>query len=429
MKIYKLSFDPNLQSLRVISYDNWSKYGTPLLQKPVRMADQWDPKFYAVRPISFSEFYMPQEHTKKEAKALFDRGVPDYIFSRSSLFSQSAVNALSPLLLPTGEFLPVEVSGTNTVVYAYHCVHLSEAFDTVESDFECSSPGVISTFNRYVFRPEMLKNVHAFRLAADALRTSIYVTDEVVSVVSSHGLTGFKFKLVWSDNEDASTTDQGGSKKDKPAAARIPNKGKVKAIGKVLSSDDCVMIRRSRIDKGRSLDVIDGNADVVGDLIEGLLNDDEISADAILSVCLNRLFMEFQEGGFAQVVYNMLLDEGAIQKGIEALDAINAPKAAKAFSIALRDVQKLDEKVLSRYLNAAAYTRTSGFQLISAFDSSIEKAFSKEDILELHADWLRCRPRLQILDDQEIDGQIALRMNAVPDKEARFAAAKNATKE
>ncbi len=139
--------------------------------------------------------------------------------------------------------------------------------------------------------------------------------------------------------------------------------------------------------------------------------------------------MEFQEGGFAQVVYNMLPDQGAIEKGIAALEAVNAPKAASAFSKALRDVQKVDAKVLSRFLHASAYSRTSGFQVISAADSSIEKAFSIEDIPELHADWLKSRSGLQILDDEEIDAQIALRINAVPDREARLAAAKKATEE
>ena len=124
--------------------------------------------------------------------------------------------------------------------------------------------------------------------------------------------------------------------------------------------------------------------------------------------------MEFQESGFAQVVYNMLPDQGAIEKGIAALEAVNAPKAASAFSRALRDVQKVDAKVLSRFLHASAYSRTSGFQVISAADSSIEKAFSIEDILELHADWLKSRSGLQILDDEEIDAQIAFANKCCP---------------
>lgn len=63
MKIYKLTLDLDWQSLDEISYDNWYDYGIPLLQTSDRIVEQWDPGFYAVRRISFAEFYMPQEHT------------------------------------------------------------------------------------------------------------------------------------------------------------------------------------------------------------------------------------------------------------------------------------------------------------------------------------------------------------------------------
>ncbi|MFN8710127.1 MAG: hypothetical protein ACK526_19865 [Planctomyces sp.] len=110
-----------------------------------------------------------------------------------------------------------------------------------------------------------------------------------------------------------------------------------------------------------------------------------------------------------------------MEKGIEGLKAIGAVKAASAFQKALRDTKKIEPHVLDRFLKSMTYTRTAAFRSLSEHDAAIEKAFAKEDVLELHAEWLKTRPGLQVLDDAEVDAQIALRMNAIPDRAARLA--------
>ena len=94
-----------------------------------------------------------------------------------------------PLLCPFGDYRCVNVLG------AIDCLDYEKseysAFDTPNSD---GTPRIMM-FKKYAFIPERLSGHHIFRLVNT--RVELYADDVFVEEVTKHGITGFKFKLLW----------------------------------------------------------------------------------------------------------------------------------------------------------------------------------------------------------------------------------------
>ena len=55
-------------------------------------------------------------------------------------------------------------------------------------------------FEKYSFKPEVVENVHIFKLK-DSPVSTFFVSDTFKKVVEENNLTGFNFKLVWDSEE------------------------------------------------------------------------------------------------------------------------------------------------------------------------------------------------------------------------------------
>ena len=122
------------------------------------------------------------------------------------LVSAFARDVLSPLLENGGEFLPVSVFGLP--YWWLNCVALVDALDRQKTDADWSvvdgawgSFSWITTTRRLAFRPSRLRNSPILFRIPEYPQGVLFGRGELQAIVEAHGLTGFRFDLVWSASE------------------------------------------------------------------------------------------------------------------------------------------------------------------------------------------------------------------------------------
>jgi hypothetical protein len=114
------------------------------------------------------------------------------------VFNRNAVNALSDMLEPNGELLPITCEGED--YFLFNVTRLVNALDEENCDLERFDDGRIMTIDHYSFFKERLRGEVVFKLPQKPL-SWVYVTDPFVLKVNATGLRGFKFPLVWSSDQ------------------------------------------------------------------------------------------------------------------------------------------------------------------------------------------------------------------------------------
>lgn len=105
-----------------------------------------------------------------------------------------ALEVLHDTLAPFGEFLDLDmVDGTGPVtVFNVTCV--PDVLDENASELVRLSTGQIIDVNRYAFREEALDGLVVFQVRQSR---ALLVTDVVVDVIRSAGLSGHSVKPLW----------------------------------------------------------------------------------------------------------------------------------------------------------------------------------------------------------------------------------------
>ena len=111
------------------------------------------------------------------------------------VFSGRAVEALRPLLEPSGELLRLEYDAGE--YYAFNITKVVDVLDEAASDVERFRDGRIMMIKRHAFVPdveERLRGICVFKLP-QRVRGFSYVTDAFVNAVKRHALRGFSFPI------------------------------------------------------------------------------------------------------------------------------------------------------------------------------------------------------------------------------------------
>lgn len=137
--------------------------------------------------------------------------VPDHavIAGGGSALSARAVEALGDLLGDAGELLPVDIADDGeradepTGHQILNVTSVSDALDEEASTVKrFRDDGTVRRILEYAFKPASLQDAAIFKIAQRP-EVYTYVTDTFVDRVAEHGLTGFEFRPVWSDEEAA----------------------------------------------------------------------------------------------------------------------------------------------------------------------------------------------------------------------------------
>ena len=114
------------------------------------------------------------------------------------VLKERAVDALKPALIKDGELLPLACDDAD--MWVFNTTTILDALDLDQSDLVEFSSGRIMRVKSYVFRSDRLRGVCAFKVP-QLIRSSLFVTDEVVERAST--LTGVGFKLLWDGSAQA----------------------------------------------------------------------------------------------------------------------------------------------------------------------------------------------------------------------------------
>jgi hypothetical protein len=135
----------------------------------------------------------PRNQDEAQSQELGDMARIDSYGSIAN-FSQKAQSVLLPHIAPYGEVLPVHFDEAAFAIF--NVTHIIDALDEQASEIKYfKSSGKVMTIERFVFKPEVIKDQWIFKLPQDA---SNFVTDRFVEVVRAAGLRGFEFIKLWS---------------------------------------------------------------------------------------------------------------------------------------------------------------------------------------------------------------------------------------
>ena len=119
---------------------------------------------------------------------------------QAMLLNQRAREALAPLLLSCGEYLPVRIDGLD--YRWFNCTALVDVADQDRIEGRRSTesympPGWWDRITRWAFHPERLAEAPAV-FTVPQRRRILMCTDVLREAVEAHGLLGFQFDPLWS---------------------------------------------------------------------------------------------------------------------------------------------------------------------------------------------------------------------------------------
>lgn len=150
----------------------------------------------AWKPLKVIRMYSEPENL---AKPLGDRAAID-AHRDPPVFSRCALDVLLPHIGRFGQVLPLDFDEWEYSLF--NITNVIDALDEEASDvWRFPSSGRIGDIKRHVFRSQAVRDQWIFKIPQRG--GFAFVTDRFVELVRQHGLTGFGFELLWSD--DAST--------------------------------------------------------------------------------------------------------------------------------------------------------------------------------------------------------------------------------
>lgn len=120
-----------------------------------------------------------------------------FLGSHVLVLNPRAVDALESLLEQCGEFLPLECADADLVVY--NPLRIVDALDIERSELHRLSSGRIYQISRHVFRPGVIRGIHAFKVP-EMTQGRLFVSEAVVDAARRAGLVGTDFEVAWSED-------------------------------------------------------------------------------------------------------------------------------------------------------------------------------------------------------------------------------------
>lgn len=115
-------------------------------------------------------------------------------------FSERAKQLLGPHIDGLGQWLALECD--EAPYWLFNVTHTVDALDEANSELIHFSDGRVMRIAQFVFHPEKLRGELLFQVS-QCLGTPNLVTQDFVDLVHKHGLTGFSFRLLWSEENGA----------------------------------------------------------------------------------------------------------------------------------------------------------------------------------------------------------------------------------
>jgi hypothetical protein len=189
----------NMQSDSSDAGDKWVRFFTRhSLALPDLVTDE--PAFFASHPRI--EVMRNNENIPRGMK----RELGDYSnlsYDVHPVFSERARRLLAPHLQGLGQWIEL-ASEHDPTYWLFYITNVVDALNVEKSEvvYFPSTPGKVMAIDRYSFYPEAVGNQMLFTLPQRP-GSNRCVTDRFVDIVRANALTGFEFKLLWTDEVDS----------------------------------------------------------------------------------------------------------------------------------------------------------------------------------------------------------------------------------
>lgn len=105
----------------------------------------------------------------------------------------NVIEILKDIFCNNVELLPIVF---DEQYYLMNVINLLDALDEEKSEFKRYSSGKIMYCTKYVFREDIIRNIHIFKIPQFP-KTDILVTEGFVKLVQDNNLKGFEFEELW----------------------------------------------------------------------------------------------------------------------------------------------------------------------------------------------------------------------------------------
>lgn len=186
------------------------------------------------------------------------------------------------------------------------------------------------------------------------------------------------------------------------------------------------------IDSRDASDVVDSNVDVVNTMYQELLGSDEIAPNALRSYYVDFYLTQALGGGFAQYVFTAPEREELDVYIREGLEGMGAAAHLDLFNRTIAAFDALTEAEADEYLDGDTEDDAETSEAVLALeelDNEFEALLETEDITTLNGAWLLSQEGLMVMDNDDLNAHIAVRVSRVPDMAERQAEAEEEARE
>ena len=183
-----------------------------------------------------------------------------------------------------------------------------------------------------------------------------------------------------------------------------------------------ILVSQQSLDSDDSYAVIESNIDSVNALLERLVEDEEITPEALKSYYVDYYLAQLKNGGFAQYIYNIGCDGDIIEYVQQGLADMQAVKHAALYQKSLDVIDRLSEEQLDRFLDGEFFGDNAERDLLNEFNVEFYTLNdADENLIELNSRWLKAHPQLQALDQDALEAQFDAIAAKIPNLEEREA--------
>ena len=194
----------------------------------------------------------------------------------------------------------------------------------------------------------------------------------------------------------------------------------------IMVSEHAIVLADEALQAGDLEYVTYSNAEFVWALRAEHLTEDEIFSDAVHGMYVQRYLGEIDNGGFSQFLYNCRGEPEVILSVRSGLNAIGAVKNLAVYDRACGHAAELDANRLTEFVESEYFGENAERDEIDRLSQTVEATMRAENLKLLLAAFLLEHDQLVIMTGPEIAAEVQRRAEAVPDREARLAKAREA---
>lgn len=166
---------------------------------------------------------------------------------------------------------------------------------------------------------------------------------------------------------------------------------------------DKILISQQSLDSDDNYDVIYSNIENLNGLFERYVEYDEVCKEALYSYFVDYYLAQVNNGGFSQFVYNAGWDEFIVNCVREGLRAMNATKHSALFEQSANLIDQFSDEQFEQFLAGEYFGENEQRDILNSFDDQFYELNDHEDLIEINSQWLKSHPKLQVVDEDDLD--------------------------